>query len=339
MTRYDNAFLEPFIQASRLDHQREMEANQQRRLEQGDRRLADNETMQAERIKQIRAQIARIQQLTNNMANNGGRSPFNQLAQDRFTQQQKNSGEAYVLPTSSGKRGLFVKPKPAEQTKAQDVIRAYPQLESALQNILKGVQYTGTNFKGDYNKIIDAASAYMMNEATPKQIEVLSKSGIALDSITKAAETASLVMNQGKTNEVMHKNIELFAPRKGDTPEVYANRVQANLGDFKERYLQSQYYFNKGMPIIALGRDDADEDAAQEDLDNFIDANWGKSFGFGGSKMVKKPRKSELSNEEAVTPTDEDGLMEVIDVNHPEIIKAAQKLGITPEEMYKRWAK
>jgi len=284
--------------------------------------------MQAERIQQIRASIARMRQATANMANNGGLNPRQQLSQQRFVQQQKNSGEPFVQATASGRPGLYIKLRPDQQSKAQASITAYPQLEEAVEQITQGIEYSGTNFKGDMNKLIDAASAYAMNEATPKQIAVLSKSGIALDAITRAAETASLVMNQGKTNETMHRNIELFAPRKGDTAEVYANRVAATLGDFKDRFLQSQYHLGKGEPLIAVGRDDADENASREDMQTFIANNMGKSFGFRDSNRVKSP-----ANSRSPTIKDHSSYQEIYSPTDKEVVAAARKKGVSPEVM------
>lgn len=304
MSRYDNAFLDPFIQASRLDHQREMEANQQRRLEQGDRRLADNEMMQAERIKQIRAQIARIQQLTSNMATNGGRSPFNQVSRDRLDFQKKAGGIPFIRETEDGRRGLFVMPSSPQRTAMQKTISSFPPLHEAIGQIVDGVEYMQTNLPKEAEKTFDAAMSFMSGNATDKQEELLSKAGISKRALIQAAETAQNVMGIPRTNEGMHQAFALFRPTKGDTPAVYKNQMNQLLDNFANRYWEAQYDL-QGVPTEGVAGSGADEGAALEDRKRFVLKNLknrGAVFPKSGSYKLLNQSSGEEYNSNSNIP-------------------------------------
>jgi hypothetical protein len=285
-----NSFMEPFEQGERIEQEKERTALQQQRQ-------ADMDQMNAQRMQLVQAQIKRIQALTNNMYQKnklmGGQQALGwaNLAERKreFDENQKNQlgganiqqnrqlklqmqGLPFVRQTANGDQGLFRMPTGNEASSLEKVIDAYPQLSTAIDQIGQGTSYMQTNFPGDVQKYSTAMIAYMAGDASPKQEKLLEKSGISLDALIQAAETAQRVMNIAKTNEGMRQAFDLFMPRKGDTAQSYLARMNTIKNNFNERYWMAQYQL-QGIPLKAVGGEVPNPNAALEDMNNFVKSN------------------------------------------------------------------
>ncbi len=167
------------------------------------------------------------------------------------------SGMPYQRQTDSGEIGTFKFPTGAQNTSNEKAISAFPQLANAMKQIANGVKYSATS-PGQSEKTMDAISAYFLGGASPKQMDVLNKAGIADRSLAIAVETAASVMRVPPTNEGMHQVLSIFIPKKGDTPQTYSTQLQNIFSELESRYWSSIYDSKNGIPLDDSGIADKD---------------------------------------------------------------------------------
>jgi hypothetical protein len=242
-----------------------------------------------------------------NAAKNGG------SVQDYREDKLKMGGLPFTKKTSNGDLGLYRMPTGAEATSLQKVIDAYPQLYTAIDEISQGADYIKSNLPGETKKYSSAIISYLAGKATPGQEKIIEESGVSLDALIQASETAQRVMNIPKTNEGMKRAFDLFLPRTGDTIDSYNNRLANIKNNFTDRYWQAQYQL-QGIPLKASNGEVPNAGAALIDMQNFVVNSRGDTSPLQNLEVSQVDNVANSKNsslQDGVTESDIDAAMQV----------------------------
>jgi hypothetical protein len=269
MQTIGEAYMQPLSQAERnatqATNSRTRAAISNMRLEMTRQRLVQLQQMAGLQLANLKERQNEFNQ-TMDLKNKQFDATQNDSPVDGMTMSQYRAFEArkaglpYEKATSSGDTGRYKMPTNNDQSKLEQVINAFPQIQSLLGQIQNGAKYY-MNKPDKFKKYTAAISAAWTGGVTPGQEKVLEDAGISSNAIIQTAEVQSRLMNVAKTNDTFQNTLSLFKPREGETTDSYNARLNAVLLDNARRFFQAQLQL-QDVPL---------NDAAQKDQNDKVD--------------------------------------------------------------------
>lgn len=175
----------------------------------------------------------------------------------------RKAGLPYTKVDDSGKaQGTYKMPTMADQSKLEQVVNAWPQLEDLLSQIKQGSKYF-MNKPDQFKKYTAALSAAWTGNASPAQEKILEQVGITQNAITQAAETQSRIMQVAKTDTTYQDTRSLFQPKEGETLQSYQARINGVMADNARRFYQAQLQL-QDVPLDPVAQNIQNQTVNQE---------------------------------------------------------------------------
>lgn len=177
----------------------------------------------------------------------GGMTPYQKERLDQQRDSQYYLGKiTKQFTTPDGLVGTY-KNDP-NLSKIDDKVKtSMPLLADSMSTILNGIQSYLTG-GGNLNRMLAAVTAYATGTATPSQEKLLTQSGMTLDAITMAAESLQNVSNLPKIEATYGDIRKMLSPRKGDTLQSVASRLNETFKEQKKRASLAEFRTTYGIP-------------------------------------------------------------------------------------------
>lgn len=269
MQTIGEAYMQPFTQSERATTQainaRSRIQLSQMRLVLAKQRLAQMQQManiQLQNLAERQREFDQTMALKNKEFDASQAAPAGMSMADYRAFKARQAGLPYKLPTSDGGEGTYKMPTNREQGQLEQVVNAWPQMQSLITQIQNGAKYF-LDKPDKFKKYTAAVSAAWTGNVTPEQEKILEDAGISSNAIIQAAETQSRLMNVAKTNEVFQNTKSLFQPREGETQQSYSARLNAAMLDNARRFFQAQLQL-QDIPLDAAAQAEQNKKVDQQ---------------------------------------------------------------------------
>ena len=127
-------------------------------------------------------------------------------------------------------------------------ISALPDQQAVMQEIINGAQH----FVGSPEKLRTYVAGLQANltggKVTKEQQKIINESGVSLNAMSRAVDSAQRVLAFPKTNEGMKTAFGLYAPSKNDNAESWTNRLMTQYNDMRKKGASAMVRRDYGVP-------------------------------------------------------------------------------------------